>query len=210
MFFDFSSAFNTIQPEFLRDKLENTGVDHHLTYWILDYLTERPQYVRTCDCMSDIAVCSTGAPQGMVLASFLFTHNTADFSYNTATCHLQKFSDDSAIVGLINNENEKEYRELTQDFVDWCQRYRLQINEGTTKELVVAFRRRSFCPPTLVNIQGTDIEMVTCYKSLGVHLNNKLDWTHNTTALYKKGQSRLSAQETEVFWSAGGTPEDLL
>ena len=43
MFFDFSSAFNTIQPALLKDKLENTGVDHHLTYWILDYLTERPQ-----------------------------------------------------------------------------------------------------------------------------------------------------------------------
>ena len=33
--------------------------------------------------------------------------------------------------------------------------------------------------------------MVTSYKYLGVNLNNKLDWTHNTTALYKKGQSRL-------------------
>ncbi len=42
-----------------------------------------------------------------------------------------------------------------------------------------------------VNIQGTDIEMVTSYKYLGVRLNNRLDWTDNTTALYKKGQSRL-------------------
>ncbi|KAI4876003.1 hypothetical protein NFI96_019878 [Prochilodus magdalenae] len=28
------------------------------------------------------------------------------------------------------------------------------------------------------------------YKYLGVHLNNKLDWTDNTAALYRKGQSR--------------------
>ncbi|TWW59860.1 hypothetical protein D4764_06G0013900, partial [Takifugu flavidus] len=42
-----------------------------------------------------------------------------------------------------------------------------------------------------VNIQGSDIEIVEEYKYLGVHLNNKLDWTHNTDALYKKGQSRL-------------------
>ena len=28
-------------------------------------------------------------------------------------------------------------------------------------------------------------------KYLGVHLNNKLDWTDNTAALYRKGQSRL-------------------
>ena len=42
-----------------------------------------------------------------------------------------------------------------------------------------------------MNIQGTDIEMVTSYKYLGAHLNNKLDWTDHTAATYKKGQSRL-------------------
>ncbi|KAI3374668.1 hypothetical protein L3Q82_021241 [Scortum barcoo] len=41
MFFDFSSAFNTIQPRLLGDKLQLAGVDHHLTTWILDYLTHR-------------------------------------------------------------------------------------------------------------------------------------------------------------------------
>ncbi|KAI3354985.1 hypothetical protein L3Q82_004788 [Scortum barcoo] len=42
-----------------------------------------------------------------------------------------------------------------------------------------------------VNIQGLDIERVRTYKYLGVHLNNKLDWTDNTDSLYKRGQSRL-------------------
>ena len=42
MFFDFSSAFNTIQSRLLRSKLENTGVDHHLLNWIVDYLINRP------------------------------------------------------------------------------------------------------------------------------------------------------------------------
>ena len=129
-FFDFSSAFNTIQPLLLRDKLELSGVDHHLTSWITDYLTNRPQYVRTKDCVSDIVVCSTGAPQGTVLAPFLFTLYTADFRHIPAHCHLQKFSDDSAIVGLITDDDDREYRELIQDFVDWCQWKHLQINSG--------------------------------------------------------------------------------
>lgn len=49
MFFDFSSAFNTIQPSVLRGKLQGAGVDHQL--WITDYLTRRPQYVRLQDCV---------------------------------------------------------------------------------------------------------------------------------------------------------------
>ena len=46
MFFDFSSAFNTIQPVLLRDKLVRAGEDVPLTEWTLNYLTNRPQFVR--------------------------------------------------------------------------------------------------------------------------------------------------------------------
>ncbi|KAI3365926.1 hypothetical protein L3Q82_009698 [Scortum barcoo] len=126
MFFDFSSAFNTIQPRLLGDKLQLAGVDHHLTTWILDYLTHRPQFVRVQGFESDRLLCSTGAPQGTVLAPFLFTLYTADFSYNTPSCHLQKFSDDSAVVGLITDGDDREYRGLIQDFADWCLRNNLQ------------------------------------------------------------------------------------
>ena len=190
MFYDFSSAFNTIKPALLGDKLEQAGVDSHLTMWLLDYLTNRPQFVRAGDCVSDTVVCSTGAPQGTVLAPFLFTLYTADFSHHTTNCHLQKFSDDSAIVGLITDGDEEEYRELNRDFVDWCLLNYLQINAAKTKELVVDFSRNRHTA-TPVNIQGTDIEIVDSYRYLGVHLNKKLDWAANTNALLKKGQSRL-------------------
>ncbi|KAI3365322.1 hypothetical protein L3Q82_010412 [Scortum barcoo] len=65
--------------------------------------------------------------------------------------------------------------DLFKDFADWCLRNNLQINaNGKTKELVVDFRRRSHSPP-----------------APGIHLNDSLDWTHNTDALIKKGNSRL-------------------
>ncbi|KAI3354945.1 hypothetical protein L3Q82_004738 [Scortum barcoo] len=123
MFFDFSSAFNTIQPRLLGDKLQLAGTS----------------------------------------------------SYNTPSCHLQKFSDDSAVVGLITDGDDREYRGLIQDFADWCLRNNLQINAGKTKELVVDFRRRSHSPPAPVSIQGMDIDTVKSYKYLGVHLNDSLD-----------------------------------
>ncbi|TWW77713.1 hypothetical protein D4764_12G0011030 [Takifugu flavidus] len=51
--------------------------------------------------------------------------------------------------------------------------------------------RRNNPPPAPVKILGTDVDVVESYKYLGVHLNNNLDWTHNTDALVKKGNSRL-------------------
>ncbi|KAM8758026.1 uncharacterized protein AB9X84_010632 isoform 1-T2 [Acanthopagrus schlegelii] len=151
IFFDFSRAFNTILTALLGDKQQLTGVNQHLTSWILDYLTNQPQYVRTWDYVLDTIICSTRAPQGAVLASFLFILYTADFYHQSLHCHLQKFSDDSAIVGLIRDADDRAYREFIQDFVDWCRRNHLKLNSRKTKELVVDFRRHKQ-PCTQVNI----------------------------------------------------------
>jgi len=54
---------------------------------------------------------------------------------------MQKFSDDTAIVGCIRNGQEEEYRSLVEDFVQWCKLNHLQLNTSKTKEMVVDFRR---------------------------------------------------------------------
>ncbi|KAI3359450.1 hypothetical protein L3Q82_013758, partial [Scortum barcoo] len=53
-FFDFSSAFNTIQPLLLGEKLQVMGVDDSMISWITDYLTGRPQFVRLGSVLSDV------------------------------------------------------------------------------------------------------------------------------------------------------------
>lgn len=189
-FFDFSSAFNTIQPALLRNKLENAGLHHSMVSWLTDYLLNRPQYVREKNCVSQVVKCSTGVPQGTVLAPFLFTFYTSDFQYNSKNCHLQKFSDDSVIVGCIKDNDESEYRELLKNFADWCEINSLRLNVSKTKEIVVDFGRHPYHAMP-VNLYESDIEIVTSYKYLGVYLNNKLDWSDNTTQIYKKGQSRI-------------------
>ena len=143
--------------------------------------------------MLDTVVCSTGAPQGTVL----FTLYTADFSHQSPHGHLLKFSDKSAIDGLIRHRDSRAYRELIKDFVDCCQLNHLQLYAGNTRELVKDFcRHRQPCKQE--NIQGTDIEIVTSCKYLGVHLGNKLDWTDHTAATYKTGQSRLYLSSRHV------------
>ena len=58
------------------------------------------------------------------------------------------------------------------------------------------FRRKA--PQTApVNIQGLDITFVEEYKYLGVHINNKLDWTRNTDVLYSLGLS------SGLHWGGG-------
>ena len=190
MFFDFSSAFNTIQPLVLRDKLADMGMESHLVTWITDYLTGRPQYVRLRDCSSETVVCSTGAPQGTVLSPVLFTLYTSDFKHNSESCHVQKYSDDTAIVGCIRDGQDGEYRSLVEDFVRWCRANHLQLNTTKTKEMVVDFRR-SRPPMQQISIEGSGVEVVRAYRYLGLQLDDKLDWSFSTDTLFKKAQSRL-------------------
>ena len=191
MFFDFSSAFNTIQPTLLAEKLARMGVDNHLVAWIKDYLSERPQFVRLQDCRSDVLVSNTGAPQGTVLSPFLFTLYTSDFRFNSKTCHLQKFSDDTVVVSQISGDNTAEHEGVVRDFVQWSDANHLRLNASKTKEMVVDFRTTSKVPPVPHSIKGEVVEFVDNYKFLGVHLNSSLDWSDNAGAIYSKGKSRL-------------------
>ncbi|KAI4900206.1 hypothetical protein NFI96_000495 [Prochilodus magdalenae] len=178
------------KPLLLRDKLMKMEVDMHLVTWITDYLTGRPQHVRIRDCSSDTVISSTGAPQGTVLSPVLFTLYTSDFKYNSELCHMQKFSDDTAIVGCVRNGQEREYRSLVEDFVEWCTTNHLKLNITKTKEMCIDFRRsRPSQQP--ISIKGVDVEVVRSYRYLGVHLDERLDWSVNTDIVYKKAQSRL-------------------
>ena len=189
-FFDFSSAFYNIQPLLLGEKLQVMGVDDTMISWITDYLTGRPQFVRLGSVLSDVVVSDTGAPQGTVISPFLFTLYTADFQHNSESCHLQKFSDDSAVVGCIREGEEGEYRTLVDSFVEWSEQNHLRLNVDKTREMVIDFRRKKM-PSQPLRIRGEVVEEVEDYKYLGVVIDNRLDWKSNTEAVYKKEMSRL-------------------
>ena len=56
-----------------------------------------------------------------------------------STCHLQMFSDDSAIISCTTDNNKAEYRALVESFVKWCDDTHLRLNTGKSKELVVDY-----------------------------------------------------------------------
>ncbi|KAK1798914.1 hypothetical protein P4O66_007184, partial [Electrophorus voltai] len=58
-FFNFFSAFNTIQPCLLRQKLPEMHRHPDTTSWITDYLTGRPRYVRFDGSVSESVISNT-------------------------------------------------------------------------------------------------------------------------------------------------------
>ena len=110
-------------------------------------------------------MCNIRASQETVVSPFLFTTYTSDFQYSIGSRHLQKFSDDTTIVGCVENGQENEHMILLVQFICWCGKNHLQLKVKKTKEMVVDFRRNkpTSCPGY---INGRDIKIVQ---------DNKLD-----------------------------------
>ena len=63
LFADFSSAFNTIQPHILANKLVSYfSLDNHLVLRIIDFLTNKLRRVFIKGCFSELSLTCTGSP----------------------------------------------------------------------------------------------------------------------------------------------------
>ncbi|XP_055495177.1 uncharacterized protein LOC129699431 isoform X2 [Leucoraja erinacea] len=135
---------------------------------------------------------STGSPPGLrpQLPTVLpYTHDcVARFSSNS----IIKFADDTVVVGLISDNDEKAYWEEVADLALWCQDNNLLLNIKKTKELIVDFKRahhpRTYTP---LKINGDTVDRASCFKYLGVHISEDMTWTSHAAALVNKARQRL-------------------
>ncbi len=146
LFIDFSSAFNTIIPQQLINKLNLLGLNNSLcNSVILDFLTGRPQSVRVGHNTSSTTTLSTGAPQDCVLSPLLFTLLTHDCTAKFSSNHIIKFADDTTVVGLISNNDETHYRE---EVAHWPSTARLWRESAALNSWGCTSRRILPGPPT--------------------------------------------------------------
>ena len=162
----------------------------YLISWILEFLTNRTQYVNFCNSRSGVITTNTGAPQGCVVSPVLFTIYTNDCSINTNSTKLIKFADDSTIQGLIQNDDEREYFDFIDVFTNWCDEHFLLLNVRKTKELEIYLRVKKE-PLLPISIKGENVTIVNQYKYLGIIIDDKLEWDAHSSSVHSKMQQRL-------------------
>ena len=97
---------------------------------------------------------------------------------------------------------ETAYREKVRDLARWCQNNNLSLNVTKTKEMIVDYRkRRNEHAPILID--GAEVEQVESFEFLGVHINNKLEWSKHT-------KKPIPHQETEKFGYGSSDPQKVL
>ena len=189
VFIDFSSAFNTIVPHLLIEKLLKLNVAPKLAMLIHNFLVDRPQWVQCNNVTSCVKSLSLGAPQGCVISPILFSLYTSDCSVSDSNCAIIKYADDTVISGFLQDDVDTYFKQVER-FVDWCDKHYLVLNVNKTKEMIFDFRRSRPSHKPLV-IHDQCIEQVSEYKYLGVVIDEKLNWNRNSQVVASKASQRL-------------------
>lgn len=190
LFIDFTSAFNTIHPNILIQRLlHHFNLSKSLAGWILDFLTDRTQRVRVNGFFSETLCSSTGSPQGCVLSPLLFILYTSMCQSTFNNRFILKYADDTVIVSLLK-DNDNSHGPIVDYFVQWCEESHLQLNILKTKDMAIDFRKESRTPSATV-IRGQSVELVQSYKYLGTIIDSSLNFKENCEAVCKKGYQRL-------------------
>ncbi|KAL0152504.1 hypothetical protein M9458_052227, partial [Cirrhinus mrigala] len=190
LFVDFSSAFNTIIPNLLLQKLTQLSVPTSICQWITSFLTDRQQLVKLGKFSSCTRTISTGAPQDCVLSPLLFSLYTNDCASKDPSVKLLKFADDTTVIGLIQEGDESAYRQEVKELTVWCSHNNLELNTLKTVEMTVDFRRN---PPALppLTIMDSTVKTVETFRFLGNTISQDLKWDIRIGAIVKKAQQRL-------------------
>ena len=183
LFLDLKSAFDTVNPEILIQKLEHYGVRGKMLLVLSSYLHDRKQYVKGDVFESIVLSVLIGVPQGSVLGPLLFIIYINDI-VNCSKLFAVLFADDAALVASdekikkVNKIMNAEMKLISK----WLVANRLTLNLKKTKFMVICNKKGEHIQKLIkkfkVNINNYCIKQVSEFKYLGLLFNNKLNW-HN-------------------------------
>jgi len=183
IFIDFLSAFDKMWYPVLIANLIELDMPLPLIKWIFQWLQGRTMAIDYGDSISKHIEIQIGAPQGSVLAATLFRlhiHFLPKYFFRFCS-HL--FADDLALLlkGALEKKLSQNILELEEQakiamkiLSTFSENFLLPVNVKKTKAILI----HSAVAPSepKVFFQNEPIEIVPCFRYLGVEIRTKLGW----------------------------------
>ena len=186
VYMDLAKAFDTINHEILIQKLDHYGVRGRALSWFKSYLSNRYQMVKYHNVLSEKSKIICGVPQGSIIGPVLFLLYINDIHRVSEKLSFVMFADDTNIfikgcdlnniISILNSE--------LKNISTWFQANQLSLNVSKTHYMIFSNCRAK--AHSTVNIDGHELEMVSCTKFLGVKIDDKLTWKEHISYVKHK------------------------
>ena len=122
-YMDFRKAFDTVPHQRLITKLKSYNICGPILNWIKSFLSDRTQFVKINNSVSNSLQVSSGVPQGSVLGPTLFIYFINDLPNVTSNSNIKIFADDTKAYNSINNsENIINLQNVIDEMFLWTQK----------------------------------------------------------------------------------------
>ena len=195
VFIDLKKAFDTVDHAILLKKLACYGVKSKELDWFKSYLSNRNQYCYANGAFSSKNIIKYGVPQGSILGPLLFLIYINDLPGCLSHSVPNMYADDTNISSSNIDIAQVEHV-LNQDLSQlqiWLQCNHLSLNVVKTEYMIIGSKAKiaNLTSELNVNIGGFKLKRVTKTKSLGVIIDENLNWQTHIDYTCKKALKGL-------------------
>ena len=194
--FDFSAAFDTVDPGTLLSKLSDAGVNGQELEWFDSYLTGGQQCVDWGGTRSDYIPVKFGVRQGSILGPLLFISLMASLPHHLGLKDNENcgYADDVCLwaTGKTVSEVKTRLNQLAQSFVEFAAGNALSLNESKTQLLLAGPITKPDRENFTIKVGQEEISPSTELELLGVKFDKKLSLTPYMESLSKTVRQRTA------------------
>ena len=193
---DLKKAFDTVNHEILIKKLELAGIKDNALKLLKCYLTNRTQKCEVNGCTSNENDVKCGVPQGSILGPLFFLLYINDLPACLKSTKPCLFADDTNITATgeclssIENSVNSDLENLR------LMANKLSLNVAKTEFQIIASKqmlKKTADKHINIHIENKSIKRVLQCKTLGVTVDDCLNWKANTDNICKKVSSGIYA-----------------
>jgi len=195
-FFDYEKAYDKVWRDGLMHKMVEMGVPGRFLRYVRHFLSGRVTTAMVNGVKSKKFRLNEGLPQGSCISPLLFLIfiNDIDAELHPDTL-VSLFADDTAIwcqAGKNIEENIERMQEEIDKIWKWAKKWKMKINEGKTKALVISTKPADIsCDPGL-KLNGKEVQAVEYYKFLGIQADNGIRFKKTVNDSVKKNTERVN------------------